>query len=156
MLIGILPEEPSDETELTAEMSDVWVAPSSDSDEVLPEGTPPIFSTTIVGVGISEADYDADIYQTSTTVSIVSNGNILSTNTATGTFSSVAETQYTLETNFGTVSPEEPEVQYDVQSTHTYSNSPNLSGSNSASKSSLDFGYSFYSYTSAIIWISLR
>lgn len=107
----------------------------------MPEGSSLIASTAIIGVGISEADYDADVYQTSTTASIVSNGTTLSTNTATGTFSAVAETQYTLETNFGTVSPEEPEAQYDIQSTHTYSD---------------NFGYFFYRYTYAIIWISFR
>ena len=62
------PEDPIDDTGYTAEMSDVWVAPTNDSEEVLPKETPLIFSTTLVGVGISEADYDSGIDQTSTTV----------------------------------------------------------------------------------------
>jgi hypothetical protein len=138
------PEDPIDDTGYTTEMSDVWVAPSSDSEEVLPEGTAPVFSTTIVGVGVSEADYDANVYQTSTTVSIVTDGNILATDNATGTFSAIAETQYTIETDFGTVSPDQPEVQYDIQSTHAYNDSPSYAD------------YSFYSYSSAIIWVTFR
>ncbi|HEX9929467.1 MAG TPA: hypothetical protein VGB02_13085 [Pyrinomonadaceae bacterium] len=118
-----LSEDPIDDTGYTAEMSDVWVAPTNDSEEVLPEETPLIFSTTLVGVGISEADYDSGVDQTSTTVSIVSNGNNLSTNSATGTFSAVAQTEYAIEVNYDVTPPEQqPETQYDIQSTHVYSN----------------------------------
>lgn len=175
------PEDPPpDDTGLITEMSDVWVASENDSMEVLPEGSPLVASTTIIGVGIFEADYNADIYQSSTTVSIVSNGNTLSTNTATGTFSSVAETQYTIETDFGAISPEEeqPEIQYDIQSVHSYSNSPesynvNFDNQNSLRKSvfqrkseqkienptnqnSTNLAFGFYSYSYASIGVSLR
>lgn len=135
------PEDPIDDTGYTAEMSDVWVAPTSDSEEVLPEETPLIFSTTLVGVGVSEADYDSGVNQTSTTVSIVSNGNNLSTNSASGTFSAVAQTEHVLEVNYEVTPPEQqPETQYDIQSTHVYSNASS----------------SFYNYTAAIMWVSPR
>lgn len=120
---NMMPEyPPPDETEMTTEMSDAWTPPEDDTQDILPEGTQQVFfQRPIVGIGVSEVDYDADFSQTQTDVSIVLGGTTLSSASASGAYRAAAETQYMYETTVSEPLPEDtPEVLYDVQSRHTY------------------------------------
>jgi hypothetical protein len=128
-------------------MSDLWIVPPDDLGLIHAEEGSVTFK--LIGIGISEVDYDCEIYSTASTAILKADGDSIAKGYSGGMVYSIAEVVYPLQINSKSDSAEIP---FEINSTHTYytdSYDPSIKPSTSES------GYT-NNLSSMIFWITPR